>query len=111
MPAATAAAWLLAACGSGESRSEVRDEGEAAVAVVPGAAVSGAVSVDPEPGEWRLSNLRMLTFAGENAEAYWNADGTRLILQATRPGETECDQIFTMDDQGRDLRLVYRVGF
>ena len=106
IPAATAAAWLLAACGPGEPRSEVRDEGEEAVAVAPGEVVSGAVSVDPEPGEGRLSNLRMLTFAGENAEAYWNPDGTRLILQATRPGETECDQIFTMDDEGRDLRLV-----
>jgi Tol biopolymer transport system component len=104
--AATSAAWLLAACGPGEPRSGARDEGEGAAATVPGEAASGAVSVDPEPGEGRLSNLRMLTFAGENAEAYWNADGTRLILQATRPGETECDQIFTMDDEGRDLRLV-----
>ena len=62
--------------------------------------------VDAEPGEGRLANLRMLTFAGENAEAYWSADADQLIFQATRPGESECDQIFTMDDQGRYTTLV-----
>ncbi len=34
-----------------------------------------ALPVEPEPGEWRLADLRMLTVAGENAEAYWSAEG------------------------------------
>lgn len=74
----------------------------------PGAAGDngGAQSVAPEATEPRLSNLRMLTFAGENAEAYWNREGDRLIFQATRPAETECDQIFIMDDRGGNLHLV-----
>jgi Tol biopolymer transport system component len=37
-----------------------------------------------------------LTFEGENAEAYFSFDGTRLIYQRT-PQEGGCDQIFTLD--------------
>jgi Tol biopolymer transport system component len=33
-----------------------------------------------------------LTFGGENAEAYFSADGQKLIFQSTRDGH-ECDQI------------------
>jgi hypothetical protein len=49
---------------------------------------------------------RMLTNGGENAEAYFSADGRQLIFQATRPGVNECDQIFTMDVDGRNVRMV-----
>jgi hypothetical protein len=34
------------------------------------------------PEEVHLSNLRQLTFSGENAEAYWRFDGKGLSLQA-----------------------------
>jgi TolB protein len=66
----------------------------------------GAVSFAAQPDEPRLTNLRMLTNGGENAEAYFSADGQRLIFQATRPGSTACDQIFTMDVDGRNVRMV-----
>jgi Tol biopolymer transport system component len=49
-----------------------------------------------EAGEAHLSNLRQLTFAGENAEAYWSTDGASLILQAKQPG-MGCDRIFRMN--------------
>lgn len=49
------------------------------------------------PGERHLANVRQLTFGGENAEAYWSADGTKLIYQSTRPGEGTCDQIHVLD--------------
>lgn len=68
-----------------------------------------AVAVEPEPGETHFASLRMLTFQGENAEAYFSADGTRLIFQATRPGSA-CDQIYVMDADGSDLRLVSTGG-
>ena len=58
-----------------------------------------------EPGERHLANIRQLTFGGENAEAYWSADGTRLIFQSTRDGRT-CDQQFVMDADGDNLRRV-----
>lgn len=70
------------------------------------AAGGGAAAFPASPDEPHLTNLRMLTHAGENAEAYFSADGTRLIFQATRPGESACDQIFVMDATGANLRRV-----
>jgi len=52
-----------------------------------------------------LSNLRQLTFGGENAEAYFSFDGSRLIFQSTRDS-FECDQQFIMNADGSGLRLV-----
>ena len=48
--------------------------------------------VEAIEGEARLRNVRQLTFGGENAEAYWSFDGTKLILQSKRP-PYDCDQI------------------
>src|SRR5690348_966491 len=42
-----------------------------------------------------LSDLRQLTFGGENAEAYWSFDGQQLSFQARRTGES-CDRIYRM---------------
>ena len=55
--------------------------------------------------ERRLANVRQLTFGGENAEAYFSFDGTRIIFQSTRAG-VPCDQIFTMNLDGSDQRMV-----
>ena len=55
--------------------------------------------------ERRLSNLRQLTFGGENAEAYFSFDGQRLIFQATRDGG-QCDQIFVMGTDGSGITRV-----
>jgi TolB protein len=65
--------------------------------------VARAVAVDPR--ERRLANLRQLTISGQNAEAYFDWTGTRLILQSTR-APYGCDQIFTMKTDGSDMRLV-----
>ncbi|HEU5249984.1 MAG TPA: M20/M25/M40 family metallo-hydrolase, partial [Thermoanaerobaculia bacterium] len=46
--------------------------------------------------ERHLQDVRQLTFGGENAEAYFSPDGTKLIFQATVPGAA-CDQQFVMD--------------
>jgi TolB protein len=66
----------------------------------------GAVLVQAEADEPRLQNLRMLTGIGENAEAYFSADGTQLIFQASRPGISECDQMFVMGIDGSNVRMV-----
>jgi TolB protein len=63
-------------------------------------------SVESRPQEPRLANLRMLTNGGENAEAYFSADASQLIFQATRPGVSNCDQIYTMTADGTDVRMV-----
>lgn len=68
-----------------------------------GAAAATPAKLDPR--ERRLANLRQLTFGGQNAEAYWDWTGTRLVFQSTRP-PFGCDQIFTMREDGADVRLV-----
>jgi Tol biopolymer transport system component len=55
--------------------------------------------------ERHLRNIRQLTFGGENAEAYFSGDGTRLIFQSKRDGR-ECDQIYTMSVNGGKARMV-----
>lgn len=57
------------------------------------------------PGETRFRNLRQLTFGGDNAEAYFSFDGTRLIYQY-RPSTEECDQIYTMDIETAERTMV-----
>ncbi|HEX8904308.1 MAG TPA: hypothetical protein VF771_05665 [Longimicrobiaceae bacterium] len=69
-------------------------------------AAGPARPVPASPAEPHLRNLRQLTFGGENAEAYFSADGRRLIFQSTRPGYRPCDEIFTMDTRGGHLRRV-----
>lgn len=56
-------------------------------------------------GENHLSNIRMLTDSGENAEAYLSFDESKLIFQSTT-GDMKCDQIFTMNIDGSDKQMV-----
>ncbi|HKG93934.1 MAG TPA: hypothetical protein VKA84_18640 [Gemmatimonadaceae bacterium] len=64
------------------------------------AAESAAPLISTSAGEERhLSNVRQITNGGENAEAYFSADGRRLIFQSTRDGRT-CDQQYTVNVDG-----------
>ncbi|MBV8543579.1 MAG: M28 family peptidase [Acidobacteria bacterium] len=56
-------------------------------------------------GEKHLKDIRQLTFGGENAEAYFSPDGTKIIYQATVPG-AGCDQEYTMDLVTGETKLV-----
>lgn len=64
-----------------------------------------AVTRPPAAGESHFRNLRQLTFEGQNAEAYWSPDGTRLIFQRT-VGEGTCDQQYTMNVDGSAVQMV-----
>ena len=57
------------------------------------------------PKEVHLRNIRQLTFAGENAEAYFSIDGKQIIFQSTRE-PYKCDQEFTMNADGSNVKLV-----
>jgi Tol biopolymer transport system component len=79
------------------------------VLVLLTASMSGQTPAQTAPAsggtERHLRNIRKLTSGGENAEAYFSKDGTRLIFQATRAGYP-CDQIYTMRLDGSDQRRI-----
>lgn len=58
------------------------------------------------PGERHLTNVRQLTFGGDNAEAYWSNAGDRIIFQMSRRDGVPCDQIYVIDADGHGERLV-----
>ena len=48
--------------------------------------------------ETNLKNIQKLTFGGDNAEAYFSPDGSKLTLQISNPkANIPCDQIFLYD--------------
>ena len=55
--------------------------------------------------EIRFSNLRQLTFSGENAEAYFSSDGKKLIFQS-HDGDSLCDQIYIMNIETGSTNMV-----
>jgi TolB protein len=57
------------------------------------------------PQEKHLRNVHQLTFGGQNAEAYFSADGKKLIYQSSH-GDVKCDQIFIMNIDGSDQHMV-----
>jgi TolB protein len=77
------------------------------VLIVVSAASVSAVRQTPPTAELErhLRNIRQLTFGGENAEAYFSPDGTRLIFQSTRDGYG-CDQIYMMKIDGTDVHRL-----
>ena len=58
-----------------------------------------------DPSEKHFRHVKQLTFGGQNAEAYFSYDGKRLIFMSTHK-PYKCDQIFTMNTDGSDQRLV-----
>jgi len=63
------------------------------------------ISIPVLTGQTHLTNLKQLTFGGQNAEAYWSPDGKRLIFQSTRDGRN-CDQEYIMDADGGNVHMV-----
>ena len=99
---ATFAAFLpiLAGCTASQPASQaVQSVGTGTAGGRTGATIT------PDPGESNLTNVRQITDGGENAEAYFSADGQWITFQSTRDGRT-CDQQYVMRANGTDLRKV-----
>jgi TolB protein len=88
-----------------------------ALLLIPAAALLAAHGQSPatpgvywpaEPGETHLTNIRQITFGGNNAESYFSADGKRLIFQhKDSVAKTKgCDQEFVMNIDGSNVRRV-----
>jgi TolB protein len=57
------------------------------------------------PNEKHFKNMRQLTFGGDNAEAYWSTDNTKLVMQSNNSAwGLECDQIFYFDVKNDNLK-------
>lgn len=60
-----------------------------------------------DPRETHFANVKQLTFGGQNAEAYFSFDDTRLVFQAIpRGSDKQCDQIYLMDTDGGGKQLL-----
>ena len=62
--------------------------------------------IAPVDGERHLRNIRQLTFGGNNAEAYFSADGKRIIFQRQPDITKGCDQEYIMNADGSDMHRV-----
>lgn len=76
--------------------------------------LSGCVQKKPEARDSvpfvdrHMNNVTRLTFEGDNGEAYFSGDGTKLIFQSNHANGREyaCDKIWIMNIDGSDKRMV-----
>jgi Tol biopolymer transport system component len=102
--ASTVAALALAGC-AGDTPEDAPAPDPSTNAPVDAFEVTVGEPFPDVPEEVHLRNVRQLTFEGENAEAYFSFDGTKLIYQRT-PREGGCDQIYTLDLQTGEQQMV-----
>jgi len=101
----------LAACGGqpddgSRAESQPQVTGEAAItAVAPFRTGYEPAGQLIQEDEHHFADLHQLTYAGQNAEAYWSADDQWIMFQAT-PRDGSCDQQYTMRPDGSDLSMV-----
>src|SRR5690348_2838345 len=111
--AALAAVATLAACSPGPDAKQPLGKMPEVVTTakpewIPWSIRAGK-PVEADPRERHLTEVRKLTFGGDNAEAYWAPDGKKLIMQSTPPGQ-QCDQIYTIDLEKGDIKQISTGG-
>jgi TolB protein len=77
-----------------------------AAACAGGGTPPSTTIVPPVEGERHLRNIRQLTFEGNNAEAYFSADGKRIVFQRQPDITKGCDQMYIMNIDGARMRHV-----
>lgn len=86
---------LLASCKNDQKKTEKK----IATVEKKSAAVIDPVTKDTliYPEEKHFKNIRQVTFGGDNAEAYWSFDDSKLIFQSNyKNWGVNCDQMFLM---------------
>jgi Tol biopolymer transport system component len=99
---------VLAGCAGGASAAHSSAQapaGHSTAASPPSQPAAGPDSLI-RPGERHFGSVRQLTFEGNNAEAYFSSDGTRLIFQRQVDVESGCDQQYVINVDGTGLRRV-----
>ena len=82
----------LIACGGGEHSHEGHDHDHAHTDGESGATQETYLHYDNEK---HLANIRQLTWGGDNAEAYFSFDNSKLVFQSNfEDWGLQCDQIF-----------------
>jgi len=71
--------------------------------------LQAATVISADSGEGHLTNIRQLTFGGQNAEAYFSRSGRQLIFQR-QEGDTGCDKQYVMNVDGSGLHRVSSSG-
>ncbi len=57
--------------------------------------------------ETKIKNIKQLTFNGDNAEAYWSFDDSKLVFQAKNSDWlADCDQIFITDTNNFTMNQI-----
>ncbi len=100
-----ALALSLVSCNSGD-RAPGSDRSDSSRADSTGSDTARADLLLPEEGAF-LSNIRQLTFGGENAEGYFSFDERKFVYQRTHPETGDrCDQIYMYDlETGAQKRI------
>jgi len=80
---------LILIASSGENKLDQITDGES------GATKKSEIHYNQEE---HLTNIKQLTFGGDNAEAYFSFDNTKLVFQLKNPEKgIDCDQIYVTD--------------
>lgn len=89
--------WVLAAVALVSCSNEMQDADNLAEQEVDETTGATRTSDIHYAEEKHLTNIKQLTFGGDNAEAYWSFDDKYLVFQATNEEwGVSCDQIFIM---------------
>ena len=97
--------FALVPLGLAMAACTLRPSAPTASSATSGMHPSPPYAVAADAGERHLANVHQLTDGGENAEAYFSADGRRLIFQSTRDGR-RCDQQYVMNADGTHVKRV-----
>ena len=85
---------FLASCGSNNSEQNTDAKS--------GATKKSEIHYEQEK---HLTNIKQLTFGGDNAEAYFSFDDSKLVFQLKNPEiGVDCDQIYVLDYNNHDMK-------